>query len=372
MKKILSAILLVCMLLALAACGSSGSSTEAEEPAAAEVIEEAEAPAEEAAEPAAEEAEEPAAEEKDGAADLTGMKAALVVPLSSVEALNQICENFVTYMGEYGVEAVYASCEGDTTMCNTLIENYAADHYDIILVIPLDENGLEDSITAAREGGTKVCLLSNQPAYEIDGGLTADMEACGYAVADMAAYWVESNFPDAEPDSIGVAVVAAETPSNYKRCKEAMVNTMNEGELTYCNFTSGDMDGGSMDAGFTFAENALTSDPDIRVFLTQENEAAKGINNYLLTRTDLDLENFAIFSINSDITSIALVTQASDEPTASILRGLIPYGSDDTGRVAADIAYGLLSGEKEAPYWIFDELHTINTFGWTLDMAPAR
>ena len=108
------------------------------------------------------------------------------------------------------------------------------------------------------------------------------------------------------------------------------------------------------------------------VFLTQENEAAKGINNYLLTRTDLDLENFAIFSINSDITSIALVTQASDEPTASILRGLIPYGSDDTGRVAADIAYGLLSGEKEAPYWIFDELHTINTFGWTLDMAPAR
>lgn len=355
----LAMLLAVCMLLALCACGGGGDQS---------------APAQEEAQPAAEPAGEEAAPEDaaEEAGGVAGKKAALIVPISSVEALNQICENFVTYMGEYGVDAVYASCEGDTTMANTLIENYAADDYDIILVIPLDEKGLEDSITAARAKGTMVVLMSNEPEYEVDGGLTADMEACGYAVADMATYWVEQNYPDAEPDSIGVAVVSSETPANYKLCKEAMVNTMDEGEKTYTAYKSGDLDGGSMDRGFTFAENALTADPNIRVFLTQENEAAKGINNYLLSRPDLDLNEYAVFSINSDITSIGLVTTASDEPTASTLRGLIPYGSDDVGRVAADIAYGLLSGEHEAPYWMYDEMHTINTFDWTLDMAPAH
>lgn len=356
MKKILAMLMAVCMLLALCACGG----TEASPTAEAEGT---------AAEPADAPADESAAAEDGG---LAGKKAALVVPLASVEALNQICENFIKYMSEYGVEAVSASYEGDTTMCNTLIENYAADSYDIILVIPLDEKSLEDSITAARANGTMVVLMGNEPLYDVDGGLTADMEACGYAVADMATYWVEQNFPDAEPDSIGAAIVAAETPSNYKLCKEAMIASMDAGELTYTAYKSGDMDGGSMDAGFTFAENALTADPNIHIFLTQENEAAKGINNYLLSRSDLNLEEYAVFSINSDITSIGLVTQASSEPTASTLRGLIPYGSDDVGRVAADIAYGLLSGEQAAPYWMYDEMSTINTFDWTLDMAPAH
>lgn len=364
MKKLLALLLALAMVFALAACGSSSNGdpdqdTDTDSQGTTE------------SENSESEGSGPAGSEEPGTVDLTGKKAALIVPISSVEALNQICENFVSYMAEYGVDAVYSSCEGDNTMAMTLIENYAADKYDIIIVIPLDETGLEDSITAARAKGSLVALLSTQPAYEVDGGLTADMEACGYAVADMATYWVEQTFPDAAEDSIGVAVVASETPENYKLCKEAMVNTMNEGAATYVAYKSGDEDGGSIEKGFSFAENALTADPNIRVFVTQEAEAAKGISNYLITRTDLDLNEFAVFSINSDETAIEMVQQSAD-PSVSVLRGLIPYGSDDTGRVAADIAYGLLSGEQEAPYWIYDELHTVNTFDWTLDMAPTH
>jgi len=329
MKKILALFLALILIFSLTACGNS---TDPVKDAVDEVA-------------------------KDG---LEGKKAALIVPMATVEALQIICENFVNYCAEKGIEAVTASADVDMAKYMELIENYTADDYDLVCIIPLEAEALADACTKARAEGTKIVIASTIPSYEVDGGLTTDYQACGYAVANMANAWIEKNHPEG---GIGVAIVGADSPENYKQCKEAMIATMNGNSKTNGNaYLSNNETGGDVAKGYSFAEEAMTADPTIRVFVCNEPDSAKGINNYLLATYPDKIEEFAVFAINVDETAAGEVMKGMEAPASTALRGLIPYGAEDTGAVLCDIATKVLSGEEN--YWVFDEIHTLNSFGW--------
>ncbi len=279
-----------------------------------------------------------------------------------MEALQTICDNFITYLKEYGVEADAASADVSIPRYIELIQNYVADAYDILVIIPLDATGIEDVVTQAREAGTQVVILSTYPSYEVDGGLVCDYEATGYAVANMALAWMDQTYDAPAADSVGYAVVASETPEEYKLCKEAMISTIDDNDAGYVAYVSGEEVGGSVDAGYSFAQEALTADPNIRIFVCNEPDSAKGIDNYLMAQSDIDRDEYAVFAINTDETAAQRVEQS--KTGESVLRGLIPYGSDDTGLVASQIVVALLSGAQASPYWVHDEIFTNNSFGW--------
>ncbi len=289
------------------------------------------------------------------------MKAAIIVPMLTVEALQAICESFEANCAKYGIEADSASADVSIPRYIELIQNYVADEYDILVIIPLDATGLEDVVVSARKAGTKIVMLSTYPSYEVDGGMICDYETTGYAVAKMAVAWLDQVYSGAAADSVGFGVVASETPEEYLLCKKAMISTINASKAGYVAYVSGEEVGGSVDAGYNFAQEAMTADPNIRIFVCNEPDSAKGVNNYLMSVGDLKRKDYAIFSINTDETAMKLVAQSSSDE--SLLRGLIPYGNPDVGGVAAGIVNSILAGEK-TPYWVYDEIFTHNSFGW--------
>jgi len=128
MKKVLALILAMCMLLALAACGSSSQNTEAAAPAQEET-----AAAAEAAEPA-EPAEEPEAEA--GAVYKIG-----ICNYVDDASLNQIVANIEAELAVIGVENGVTfeideqNCNADASVLEQIIANFIADDVDLMVAI---------------------------------------------------------------------------------------------------------------------------------------------------------------------------------------------------------------------------------------------
>ena len=221
-----------------------------------------------------------------------------------------------------------------------LIENYIALGVDELIVLAVDPSGLTDVLQKAEDNGIKV-LAFTQRTEVCDSYFGVDNTATGKALAEMAAEWIDQEYPDAAPGSINVAIFEnRDLPEMAQRADgmheiASMTDKVNIAEVV-------GVDGTPITAQ-SKAENLFLTNPDIDIVLAYNTDTASGINASVMALNSQveDKSKFGIFACDYNELAIQLLKDSATDD--SVVRGVIQLGSgfqaviDDTYDLAIKI-----------------------------------
>lgn len=293
----------------------------------------------------------------EGIAPLVGLTFPVLSDPFLVELVGALEKNFQSN----GLDTLAVSAEGDITKQIEQVENFTTMGAVAIVIGAMSMEALVTANVAAIEAGVIVTSLGGVPTnYEISGGIANDWENLGKAAGQMAIAYLDVAHPDAPAGSILTAFAMNSSLADPKRCSEFMkatieadprVNIVFEKDLVM-----------EIDTGYTFAEEALTADPGITLFVMYIEASAIGANNYLASLPNVDFSKYAIFctSGGEDFMTVLEMSRTNE----SAVRGTIKYGGSDPSSLMFKTTYEMLIGEHEVPYWEPEPCWSENTFGW--------
>ncbi len=222
-----------------------------------------------------------------------------------------------------GYECQVASADGDANTQIEQIENFITMGVSVIVILPVNPDGLTDVCKKAEEAGVKTVAFTQQ----IEGATTfvgaASEQEIGQSVAQLGNDWANATFPDAKDKEIKVAVFGySGTPDSADRSnalKEAAESNPKY-DVIYI-----EPEDNSQGSGQKAAENMFTSNPDIQLVLCYNTAYSLGVNEYVMsTKVVQDLSKFATFgSDNSEQAVAAVESSISDK---AVLRGFVSLG----------------------------------------------
>ena len=273
-------------------------------------------------------------------------------------------EDVTTYYAELGVEVQSVSCDYDITTQIEQMENFAAMGAKQIIVVPIDSEGLKDVAANISAQGTQIMYIGANPTnYTVDLCKVCDHEAVGSAVAEMAIAWLDQQYPDAEDGSVHVAVLVNDSIEDLKKRGDAMINTISADPRVSVTFTKDGIT--ELEQGSQAIEEALASDPDIKLVLTISEANGIGANQVLVARNGVDLSEYAVFSAGTSEATEQLIDQSAENDN-SCYRGVIAYGAPDMGKDIFEDSLSILEGSVETPFVHTDALYTYNAIGYEI------
>lgn len=280
--------------------------------------------------------------------------------------VDYIVENFQSL----GVTVSVMACEGDIALMLTQMENFIEMKVDMVICAPLDQSAVQDVCRKTMEAGIPVVFNGQYPAYYADlaGGAAVDYSELGAQVAKMSSKWIDDRYPDAGEGDIHAAVLSFNNTLIFKLVYEGMINTIAGDPRVKVIYTG--LNHNNIDLGYTAAEEAMTMDRDIRLFMSFQEGPAIGINNYITTQPGYDLSEFAVFAGSYSDTSEDLIK--ASESNESIMRGSCNYGTyGQTGEVFMaeglfQVCKGVLFETVETPFWVLDDIWTVDKIGYDL------
>lgn len=370
MKKALTLVLAVCMVFAFAACTAS---LDEETSARLDSISERLAVLEARVESDTAQGDAPEQTTPEDVAEAVGtvwkdkldageeVLIGIIAPAFDNESTINITDTLTETVEAIGCTVSAVSAEMDNANCISAIENFITQGAAAVCIFPMDSALLEDVVSKAEDAGTMIFFFGEKPGYYVDGGVISDNVLTGQAVAQMGMSWAKERFPDHE--KIGVFIGGCLSNEMNADFQNSVRETVEADDVCYVGYLNTSPDSLTVDGGFTLAENALTADPDIRVFLCMKPDVAVGIENYLESRSDLDIAEFGIFTADANQ---AVAEMVMGDGSAAV-RGLIPFGTDNVGYDLGNVIVDIIHGTKTVPYWAALELDTLNNFGWTFE-----
>lgn len=353
MKKILALLLAACMVFALCACSSGGDT----QPAADSQTTEETAPA--VVDAAEEAVEEIAAANETGTVE----SVAGIVPSTDIAILVQMMDYIKANCEAQGIDFQLAGAMFEVAQYITLLENFVTMGVDVVVMIPMDTNAIMDACLAAEAAGTHVVFVSSPPSYadEISGGIYSDYYEVGHLTAEMACAWAKEKYPDAE--SIGIACTLAESDADSISRTTGIRDAIEEDPICYMAYEG--FNSTAADDGYSFAEEAMTADSDVRVFVMYESDPAIGVDNfikaYVQSSPDLSIADFGVFAVGYSPNAAALIEESANDESA--FRGVGCYSALEPGEPVWEVISAIINGE-ELPYWLVENCYTINSFGF--------
>lgn len=335
MKKIVSMLLVICMMtFALTACGGKSTTTDANKDAAGETQDAAQDVAEDVAD-----AVEDAVDGQGG----EGYSVGFVTFGLGGDFFQQLADCFVQVMTEAGWEAEYVDGAFDPTTQISACENYIAKGVDVLVCWSVAPEAMDAVVKSAMDAGIKFVSFV-APTSQYDALMVSDDAKIADNCAQLAAKWIDTKFADAEDHSVPVAVLS---------CRVAETGVIQADELikieefsTKAKFvTEVQLEGEDVDTGMKAAENLYTTNPEIKVFLSAHNGLAMGVNNYFtaISSPVTDYSDMGIFAINGDDAMADII--ASSATDAAPLRGMVLTGSVmDTANEILYVCNGLMDG----------------------------
>ena len=327
LKRILAVLLAAVMVFSLAACGSSDEDT-TEDTAAAE--EETEAEAEETSDFVWNEEYEVWA----------------ILPTTGVPGLLVHAESMAHVMAEYGF--TYAVKDASTSSEYQLIQDaITAGNVGALMIATSDQAAIADACTEAAEAGIAICFLGAKPdGYTIGGAVYTAYSITGMAAVQAAEDWVTQrlaeggDIPTLDDGTYAIALDTYYDIEDGVYRSNAMYGTAEESEMfTVVSSTQSYGDAAQTDA-YNNASAVLAANPDCRVFIAYEPDAAMGIANYIETyceENNLDLADFCVIPCYSvDDTFLAMYDDALADASSCAIKGYSTYGSDPTEEQIAD------------------------------------
>jgi ABC-type sugar transport system substrate-binding protein len=365
MKKLLLIVsILMIASMMLAACAPAAAPAPAAEEPAAPAAEEPAAPA--AEEPAAPAAEEPAAPAEDttvsmvpavaGAPlDINGKVICYIIPSLANPFLNGVATSVTEKFKADGVEVkVYGADEGGLNQQFDQIENCISMGVDFMYVMAAGEFAqLLPSVEQAKAAGITVMGVPPLQLAPFDAIMHTSQKEDGQKVAKMACDFIEARYPDAADGSVETVIVGGASASVGMALRH-------EGYLSIKDICPKaklvmDMDipTDSIPAGQAAAENALTANPNAKVFIGQSTAHAQGIANAIKALPNVNIDDFGVFAGDMDPSQIPVVTACKDP-----YKGFVAIGGTSLDQATYDQVKKMLQG-VEHPNIINDVLEPI-------------
>lgn len=280
-------------------------------------------------------------------------------------ALKQTIDNVAGFLEEMGCTVSIAACEGDTALMISQVENFIEMAVDLIIVAPIDQGAMQDTLLKAEAAGIPVVFNGQYPAYadQMSGGGATNYPELGTQNAKSALAWIDQEYPDAGEGEVHVAVLGFNNTYIFKQIYDAMISVLEADPRITISYTGTEHN--SIDSGFNAAAEALTMDPEIRVFLCYQDNPGIGVANYLMSDSSLNMDEFGVFNGSYSDTSAQMVDDPAN-PTRSIIYYGV-YGSDSATVMGYDIFYAareVLLGDADTSCWILADMWSYDSFGF--------
>jgi ABC-type sugar transport system substrate-binding protein len=171
---------------------------------------------------------------------------------------------------------------------------------DLIVLFPVNAEGMNSAVKRAQEQGVKVIVMVN-PTETYDALMLSDGAKIAKGVCEIAAEWVEKTFPAASDRSVPTAFISYYNDANtiaYSTGLKKIEDYSKKIKLV----TEIEQPDELLTTGQNIAENLYISHPQVRLIICTAGNIAMGFNAYY-TSIDSpvkDLSEIGIFSINGN------------------------------------------------------------------------
>lgn len=308
------------------------------------------------------------------------------------------------FKGAFGADydVQVASADGNANTQATQVENFTAMKVKFMFVMPVESTSLVPKLIAARQAGVKVLVAGGDPgnveAY--DGVMMMNQFLAGSFEAWMAKQWVDQTYPDAADGSIETVIFestlnteAAARSTGMKMIAEPYLKNVNS---EYVDATGNvvaeanrianpaysskvkvvqTVQAEMFQAGQTSMQNALTTNPNVKLVLAYAGDGGMGASQALVDEFAKgpgisaieDLSKVAVFGVGMiGAEGPAVLDSASNK---TVFRGTIRFGGDLVARTI-EWAGKMLNGET--PGIIYDPLDVVTAVDGKLMGLPIE
>jgi ABC-type sugar transport system substrate-binding protein len=209
------------------------------------------------------------------------------------------------------------------------------------------------SVDEAKKAGITVMGVPPLQLAPFDAIMHTSQKEDGQKVAKMACDFINARYPDAADGSVETAIVGGASAS-------VGMNLRHQGYLTIKDICPKaklvmdlDLSTDSIPAGQAAAENVLTANPNVKVFIGQSTAHAQGIANAIKALPNVNLADFGVFAGDMDPSQIPVVTSCKDP-----YKGFVAIGGTSLDQATYDQLKKMLQG-VEHPNIINDVLDPI-------------
>ena len=290
-----------------------------------------------------------------GPADVTGMKACYLIPALANTFLNNLATSVKTKAAADGVEVfVYGADDGGATQQYSQIENCISMGVNAMIVMA--PGSIENVLPAVEEALAKGIKVIGVPPGELEpftAIMHTDQLEDGTIMSEMACNFINKTYPDAPDKGVDVAILGNETGDLQMKLRAQGMRTIAENcpKANLVQFVDLTVEG--MPAAASAAENILTANPNVKVFLAQSSAHAQGVAQTIKALPNVDISKYGVFAGDMDPTMIETVTGCQDP-----YKGLVAIGGTNLDQATYDLLKKILQG-VEYPQITNDELQPI-------------
>ena len=287
--------------------------------------------------------------------DINGKVICYIIPSLANPFLNGVATSVTEKFKADGVEVkVYGADEGGLNQQFDQIENCISMKVDFMYVMAAGEFAqLLPSVEQAKAAGITVMGVPPLQLAPFDAIMHTSQKEDGQKVAKMACDFIDARYPDAADGSVETVIVGGASASVGMALRH-------EGYLTIKDICPKaklvmDMDipTDSIPAGQAAAENALTANPNAKVFIGQSTAHAQGIANAIKALPNVNIDDFGVFAGDMDPSQIPVVTACKDP-----YKGFVAIGGTSLDQATYEQVKKMLQG-VEHPNIINDVLEPI-------------
>lgn len=241
----------------------------------------------------------------------------------------------------------------------TAVENYIAMDVDVIFIWAVAPGPLDAVAQQAMDAGIKVIAFV-QTLANYDAAMLSDDNRLAKDEIYLASKWVDETFPDAADGSVPCAIISMDS-TEVTKTQAATLKTVAEINPKIKVATVYNIDGETVEAGVKAAENIYTTNPEVQLILTVNAAPALGANNYFtgISSPVKDYSKLGIFTVNGGTELFGPIKDSATDKAP--LRGtVITSGIDATIADMLLLANGVMSGEYKDKYQKFAENVFVN------------
>lgn len=265
-----------------------------------------------------------------------------------------VVESMKAAARERGINLIVADASADAAKHVNHIEDFIAQGVDAIIISPVDQEAPADAVKAAKEAGIAVISL-DQEVSGSDAYYGADDYELGYMAGSLAGKWLNDKQADGTIEDvldsdgvIEVAIVRYDVIKSVIRRGDGLRDSLLE---TY----TGDheikfvyeQNAASADEGFNLAETALTANPEISIFLCINDSSALGVYEACLLRKEHTPDNTCIVGVDSLPEALKLISENT------MYKGTVSNSPNTKGDETLDIVMQVLESgpiEERIPF----------------------
>lgn len=266
-----------------------------------------------------------------------------------------IVEGMKAAAKEKGIDLVVADAAADASKHISQIEDFVSQGVDAIIISPVDQEAPADAVKKAQEAGIPVISL-DQEVKGSDAFFGIDEEEYGRLGGELAGQWLNEKESDGtideivnDADEIEVVVVRYDQiPSVIKRAeglKKGLEDTYTgDKKISYVY----EQNAADADTGYNLSETALTTNPNVSLFICINDSSALGVYESCLTHKEHTPDNTCIIGLDALPEALKLVSQDT------MYKGTVDIKPAEKGADVLDLVKDVLENGPKSEMIVYD------------------